>query len=413
MEIQTTVYDATELKGTENEDPPAERKGAHRPPTPSETAAGGDRDLMALMGFAAGLSRVSYAKSRWPGDDAGVSQLLRDVGVTEIEFVAAAGSRAVLILLDGRAWVAFRGTCHLADWGANLTLIPGIHIGFRRRYARIAPLIQRWLSQHREQISAVVVTGHSQGGALATLAARDFARRSDVPLEAVLTFAAPRVFGPWAARRYDAMRLVGSTAGIRLGEVTQRVIYHQDVVPKVPSALFGFRHVGREWTLDKLARIVPKSWKAAVHSKAAPRLATKSPWLPAVQTSVATFADHNPLARAAGILIWVFGRVPDHDARVYARAFGDRGAFDDWDNPEGGVVPAKAAGLIGAWEYTWGALGSLTALLALGPGLTYATYLLAGALWPAYLSMLGLSVWSEYEARSRMLSGRYSENRTP
>ena len=299
MIITRTVRGGTELKRIKDADPPAADERSHRPPAPGEVAAGGDRDLMALMGFAAGLSRVSYAENGWSGDDAGVPKLLRDVGASEVEFVAAAGSRALLVLLDGRAWIAFRGTCHLADWGANLTLIPALHIGFRRRYARLSPLIQRWLTEHRERISAVVVTGHSKGGALAILAARDFAQRNDLPLEAVLTFAAPRVLGPRAAARYDAMRVVGSTAEIRLCEITHRAIYREDVVPKVPFALFGFRHVGREWTLSELGRIVPKDWKPALRREAASPLTAVQRSFLAIRASVAQLADHNPLARAA------------------------------------------------------------------------------------------------------------------
>lgn len=413
MIITRTVRGGTELKRIKDADPPAADERSHRPPAPGEVAAGGDRDLMALMGFAAGLSRVSYAENGWSGDDAGVPKLLRDVGASEVEFVAAAGSRALLVLLDGRAWIAFRGTCHLADWGANLTLIPALHIGFRRRYARLSPLIQRWLTEHRERISAVVVTGHSKGGALAILAARDFAQRNDLPLEAVLTFAAPRVLGPRAAARYDAMRVVGSTAEIRLCEITHRAIYREDVVPKVPFALFGFRHVGREWTLSELGRIVPKDWKPALRREAASPLTAVQRSFLAIRASVAQLADHNPLARAAGILIWVFGRVPDHDARIYARVFGDRGAFEDWDNPKGGLVSDKATGLIGAWEYTWGALWSAIAILSLGPGLAYVTYLVVEPAWPVYLPALGVSVWSEFESRRNMLLRTYAQRRAP
>ncbi|NJO41805.1 MAG: lipase family protein [Cyanobacteria bacterium CRU_2_1] len=83
------------------------------------------------------------------------------------------------------------------------------------------------------------VTGHSLGGALATLAAfhaKEY--HSDVQL---YTFGSPRVVNQAFAQKIN-QRLVGQI---------YRVVNHVDIVPRIP-ALFGYHHVGQLIYFNKL-----------------------------------------------------------------------------------------------------------------------------------------------------------------
>jgi hypothetical protein len=87
----------------------------------------------------------------------------------------------------------------------------------------------------------IFFTGHSLGGALATLAAH---RHSSAVL---YTFGSPRVAGSELADKLNA----GPQAG---GITAFRVVHSLDIVPRLPLP-FGFKHVGRPWFLTRIPRL--------------------------------------------------------------------------------------------------------------------------------------------------------------
>lgn len=101
----------------------------------------------------------------------------------------------------------------------------------------------------------VLVTGHSLGGALATLCAVDFIR--NVPGMAgkmdLYTFGCPRVGTPaWADYVHNLIP----------GDNYSRVTHANDMVPHTPPQSIGFTHEGKEvWykkdvTVDDLSHVV-------------------------------------------------------------------------------------------------------------------------------------------------------------
>lgn len=145
-------------------------------------------------------------------------------------FVADAGGTQVL---------AFRGTDNIANWLTDASLVqvedsayPGkVHRGFAAALEQMWPGIRERLVAGR----GVWVTGHSLGGALASLAAvRLLAEGFTVP--AVYTFGSPRVGDVDFYSGYSA--------------VGYRVVNNDDIVPHVPletlllggAGLFGLRH---------------------------------------------------------------------------------------------------------------------------------------------------------------------------
>jgi hypothetical protein len=141
--------------------------------------------------------------------------------------------------LDNRTLVVFRGTATLGGWLVDLAAwqearrgLPGkVHHGFADSWEEL----RSWVQVHTPMEIPVEVTGHSLGGALATLAAASLAanRWRVMP---VYTFGAPRVG--------DAE----FTAGVDNLVDVWRVVNDIDPVPHVPDGI-RYLHCGREWQL--------------------------------------------------------------------------------------------------------------------------------------------------------------------
>ena len=86
------------------------------------------------------------------------------------------------------------------------------------------------------------ITGHSLGGALATLAAASFRKRDEhfANLTEMFSYAAPRVG-------------TGATADFltRQSNKSYRVTSGQDYVPRLPAATFGYMHMSPEYWIEK------------------------------------------------------------------------------------------------------------------------------------------------------------------
>jgi triacylglycerol lipase len=141
---------------------------------------------------------------------------------------------------DASCVVAFRGTSTFGDSisdaiarqtkfrfvrGAGYT-----HTGFTDLYGSARKKIMSVLRKLRAR-KRLYVTGHSLGGALATLCAIDAACNSGFASPFVYTFAAPRVGDPVFALKFD-----------RTVTRSHRVYNEYDVVPHVPPILYKSPH---------------------------------------------------------------------------------------------------------------------------------------------------------------------------
>jgi hypothetical protein len=160
-------------------------------------------------------------------------EILNGVGMQEVKFIGSEKAQCAVIKSQDssdarfRALV-FRGTDELIDWLTNLNVHlarwagPGlVHEGFRDAFDTIWPEIERLLA---EDTGPVFYTGHSLGGALATLAAARVAPR------ALYTYGSP---------------LVGDkTFTAALSNIqAYRVVNNRDIVTTVPPPI-GYGHVG-------------------------------------------------------------------------------------------------------------------------------------------------------------------------
>lgn len=88
-------------------------------------------------------------------------------------------------------------------------------------------------------VTALWITGHSLGAALATLLAVDVAANSGFATPAVYTFASPRVGDKFFVRTYDG-----------LVKTSWRIANRNDVVTDFPSRFVGDTHVDRYYPIN-------------------------------------------------------------------------------------------------------------------------------------------------------------------
>lgn len=140
--------------------------------------------------------------------------------------------------------VTFRGSNSFKDWRHNLMFwercIPydntatkiRVHTGFITAY-KSRPVRGRILGMITKDIRRVHITGHSLGAALAVLCAVDVQYNfPDRDIETIV-FGCPRVGNRAFQKSYNSRVFK-----------TLRVENGNDIVTKVPFALWGFRHVG-------------------------------------------------------------------------------------------------------------------------------------------------------------------------
>ena len=152
--------------------------------------------------------------------------------------------------------VTFRASSTLENWIENLkffqeqlpwnSISPNIwvHKGFFETYQSILQQLTPLIVKGVENVSRVIFTGHSLGGALASLAMVDFVRQGIVPSDFVqlITFGSPRVGNLEWSKYFQS-----------LFEPYQsiRVVNQRDIVPHLPLADIPFipiyNQIVREW----------------------------------------------------------------------------------------------------------------------------------------------------------------------
>jgi len=122
-----------------------------------------------------------------------------------------------------------------------------VHLGFHNEYQRFQPTIRKHVLNHPDH--EIYVTGHSLGGALATLCGFDLALSMGRRVKAFI-FGSPRV-GNEAFRR----------AMLKVVPSALRIVHDLDPVPMVPPALRAklkskYVHVGRLLQFNHLGRLM-------------------------------------------------------------------------------------------------------------------------------------------------------------
>jgi hypothetical protein len=194
------------------------------------------------------MAKLAYrAYEKFDADDdswLAFSETFRKLGLTESTGLIDrdVGTAGFVVAGDEIIVIVFRGTEDHLDWITNVhaawvTLQGGtrVHTGFFQAYWPIRDILFAQVEALLKNRSRpVYVTGHSLGGALALMATAELANHQDASVRdsvaACYTFGCPRA-GDSSFDLYVKAPLYRVTNGI-------------DLVPAVPPAIIGYRHVG-------------------------------------------------------------------------------------------------------------------------------------------------------------------------
>ena len=168
---------------------------------------------------------------------------------TNVEFIDAEDTEVFIAENDSEMYIVFRGSKGLRDWIANMKILKSttdfgkVHSGFMEAFSVVREKIFTAMTRARENNKKLYLSGHSLGGALATIAAADSnIKIGSTPIEAIYTFGMPKTSNRTAAD------YINSNFGSRFF----RFVNDRDIVTRIPP---GSRHVGRLIHFDKHGEI--------------------------------------------------------------------------------------------------------------------------------------------------------------
>lgn len=192
------------------------------------------------------LSNASYL------DEPSCRATVEPIGFGEVNFFDRDGAQAYRLENDTDVVLACRGTepTDINDVKADadavfavIETVGRVHRGFNREVDDLWPRLRETLD--RDTPKNVWFCGHSLGGAMATICAGR-CYHDDLPIEpsGLFTYGSPRVgdkqYINWCTFEH------------------KRFVNNNDIVPRLPPRLFGFRHHGEEIYITRKGKV---RWK--------------------------------------------------------------------------------------------------------------------------------------------------------
>lgn len=209
------------------------------------------------------LSKLVYEKTSDTNQHPNESRILAMLQNHDSDYLSVEGfdnKSAQSMLVEHKEFIVmvFRGTNELLDWLDNIDVRPHeelagkFHKGFWMSLEDVwSGMMRSYQAMHAAQRRPLFFTGHSLGGAIATVAAARFAY-NDWPFIATYTFGQPR------AVHRDSETSVQS----RIADRFHRFQNNSDIVTRVPARIMDYRHVGkcRYIETDKSIHTDPGKW---------------------------------------------------------------------------------------------------------------------------------------------------------
>lgn len=178
--------------------------------------------------------------------DSDVRAQLKDLGYTSMRFFDIEGAQAYVLSNKERITVAFRGTepSEASDVLADLEALHrnGFHQGFLEEYEKLQLGVHQEVAKLQEKKRrSVYITGHSLGAAIASIFAYHY--QSAV---ALYTYGCPRN-ASWSKSK-------------ELRVPHYRCVNNNDIVPKVPPVILGFKHHGALHYINFYGNIRKLTW---------------------------------------------------------------------------------------------------------------------------------------------------------
>lgn len=161
--------------------------------------------------------------------------------------ISKASSQVVVVIdkEDEEILIGFRGTINgIKQWASDLDVVytkwyngnGKVHSGFYDRFNEIKTPAITFLKKAREELpdGDIIISGHSMGGAVATLFA-SYLKELNIHPRFVYTYGSPRVGDKTFAKYVDK----------QFGERLVRVMNDWDMITDLPPLAFGYRHVGK------------------------------------------------------------------------------------------------------------------------------------------------------------------------
>lgn len=176
-----------------------------------------------------------------------------DEGYKDASVYNQKSTQGAVILHEDYIVVSFRGTDEPADWLDNLNAISvdfafgEVHRGFHAALMDVWPQMKTQIKRYRwdsKKDLPLWITGHSLGGALATLAAATLID-ADETWYGGYTFGAPRVGDQQFSRTFNT-------------EAKNKFYRFQncsDLVTRIPARIMGYSHQGEFRYLDDEGRL--------------------------------------------------------------------------------------------------------------------------------------------------------------
>lgn len=191
------------------------------------------------------LSKEVYLKTSENNQKPDAAKIIASLKKDDPGFLTVFGvdensAQAALIEHENYFCMTFRGTNELADWLDNINafstreLFGKFHRGFWNSVEDVwQPIFDRYQELLKEKKRPLFITGHSLGGAMATVAAAKLIH-VDLPFTSVYTFGQPRALTQHTARVFN-------------NECKSRFFrFHNnnDIVTRAPARVMGYSHVG-------------------------------------------------------------------------------------------------------------------------------------------------------------------------
>ena len=173
------------------------------------------------------------------------TKILKNLQEDDEKFVSVTGAdknsaQAALVEHKEYLCMVFRGTNELSDWLDNINAFPTkelfgeFHRGFWNSVADVwEPIYEKYQTLREEKKRPLFITGHSLGGAMATIAAAKLVHE-DKPFAGVYTFGQPRTMTRDTSLIFDA----------KCEPRFFRFHNNNDLVTRIPARLMGYTHIG-------------------------------------------------------------------------------------------------------------------------------------------------------------------------
>lgn len=182
-----------------------------------------------------------------------------DSGFRKIVPFSEDNSQAVLVEHEKYLCIGFRATDEKQDWRDNFNIRKVNHHGgqFHSGFYRSVNLVWRVIEEaHKELVKKtdkegvvrpLFITGHSLGGAMATVATARWLLEGDRQFTATYTFGQPRAVTKETAKLLDE----------KCKTKFFRFHNNNDIVPRIPPRVIGYKHVGTVVYIDKDKAVHP------------------------------------------------------------------------------------------------------------------------------------------------------------